>query len=461
MCSINFRNEAVSEGFLLISCAGDGDTGGAVCLFDGEKLETVDRISTAGLTVFDGRLARLLRSAISTRGGEILIYDERGISHYLRVDELSDPHYMAWDGRCLITTSTGTNELLWIALSGEIERRWRAPGEGDSWHLNDLCIVDGELYASAFGRYTHYRDYKLRLGAGDGLIFQVNSGRTVANGLCSPHSPRYFDGAWTVCDSGRRSIVQIRSGQRTREASLRSFTRGMAVTDDYVIVGESAIRNSEQAMASFAILRRSDFAFVRRVELPFREVSEIVVVPAALAGAVKAGFRTNPLRVGETDQLQMFRDAGMEPRRLWAVSEPLTPSQFKIRIEADIPNQIRCGKAVLVDCTVTNLGDAFLCSQLPHPVQLSYQWKNALDSSPLDSGDGLRTPLPCMLPPGTSMQCRMQVVAPETEGVLKLVISLVQEGVAWFHEVDARNGYEANVTAVRPDPKPAEYAVTA
>ena len=84
--------------------------------------ETVDRVSTAGITLFEDRLARLLRTPLNTGGGEILIYDSRGVSHYLRVDELSDPHYMAWDGQHLIVSSTGTNSLLWITLGGEVVR---------------------------------------------------------------------------------------------------------------------------------------------------------------------------------------------------------------------------------------------------------------------------------------------------------------------------------------------------
>src|SRR5262249_17641944 len=161
---------------------------GGLCLFDGQNLEVIDRASTAGLTVFDGCLARLLRTPLMTGGGEILIYDSRGISHYLRIDELSDAHYMAWDGTNLITTSTGSNELLWITLSGQVARRWSAPGEGDSWHLNDVCMAGHRLYACAFGKYTHYRDYKAHLSKGDGFIFDVDSGRVLASGFCAPHS---------------------------------------------------------------------------------------------------------------------------------------------------------------------------------------------------------------------------------------------------------------------------------
>src|SRR5262245_56547145 len=104
------------------------------------------------------------------------------------------------------------------------------------------------------------------------IVFDIASGRTMVKGLCAPHSPRYFDGAWTVCDSLRNSVVQVDAeGRRKREAKLRSFTRGLAVTDDYLIVGESVQRKTDDGptTGSVAVLRRSDFNFVARFEVPF------------------------------------------------------------------------------------------------------------------------------------------------------------------------------------------------
>jgi len=127
---------------VVISCAGDGDTGGGLCIFDGNRIETVDRVSTAGLCLADDRFFRLLRTPLCTGSGEMLVYDQRGVKQYLRIDELSDSHTLTWDGRHLVVASTGTNSLLWISLDGEVVRRWRAPGEDDSWHLNDLTMHD-------------------------------------------------------------------------------------------------------------------------------------------------------------------------------------------------------------------------------------------------------------------------------------------------------------------------------
>jgi hypothetical protein len=213
------------------------------------------------------------------------------------------------------------------------------------------------------------------------------------------------------------------------------------ITDDHVIVGESVQRQADEghATGSVVILRRSDFTFVTRFDVPFREVSGIVVAPRSLVQAVKTGFRTNPLRLSESDQLQMFRDVGIEPKLLWAVSERLSPDRCKVRIDAKLPTSFICGQTTLVECSVKNLSDAFLCSDSPFPVRLSYTWKSALDSTADARRNGNRTSLPCLLLPGESIHFRVDVVAPDIEGEFEFLITLVQEFVAWFDDIDAAN----------------------
>jgi Domain of unknown function (DUF4915) len=432
---------------LLISGAGDEDTGGGLCLFDGTNMQVVDRVSTSGLASCGGRLARLLRTPLSTGSGEIVVYDARGISHYLRVDELSDAHYLTWEDNRLIVASTGTNSLLWINLAGEVIRQWKAPGECDSWHLNDVYLDGDRLYACAFGKYEWYREYKNRLQNGDGFVFEVASGRSVATGLSGPHSPRFFDNCWTVCDSLRNAVVQFDSEGRERQrVELKAFTRGLCATDEYIIVGESSSRNTthHDSQGSIVFLRRRDLAFVSRLHLPFREVSDVVTTGPELAEAARIGFRTNPLRTSETDQLALFRAAGMEPERIWATSEVLKPAQCRVRVDATLPSTFVSGRTTFIEVSITNLGEGFLCSALPHPVHISYKWTASSPSTTLD--EGLRTKLPCMLPPGRSLRCKVDVLPPPIAGTFRLTVTLVQEGVRWFDSLDSRNGVSAAVT---------------
>jgi acetolactate synthase I/II/III large subunit len=429
---------------VVISCAGDGDTGGGLCVFDGKTVETIDRVSTAGLCMAEDRLLRLLRTPLCTGSGEILAYDQRGVRQYLRVDELSDSHNLVWDGSHLIVASTGKNSLLWISLDGEVVRRWRASGEDDSWHLNDLTIHEGRLIACTFGKYPTYRGYKGHEHDRHGFIFDVESGQVLAHGLCGPHSPRFFDGYWAACDSMNGCLVQLEPGDGPERCRLQleSFTRGFAVSDEFLYVGES-VQRSETCLAgtaSMAVIRRADWNVVDRIKLPFREVSDIAIVPVQIVNGLRTGFRTNLLRVAEQDQLWMFQQIGIEPVRLWATSEPLEPRQFRVTVEAAIPETFVASKLTLVDCTFTNLGDAFLCSVLPYPVYISYKWSLTPASPPMDHREGIRTALPATLPPAGTLSCKIEVLPPDVVGELLLTITLVQESVAWFDEVCPESG---------------------
>ena len=429
---------------VVISCSGDGDTGGGLCIFDGKRVETVDRVSTAGLCLAESRFFRLLRTPLCTGSGEILVYDQCGVKQYLRIDELSDSHNMTWDGSHLIVASTGMNSLLWISLDGEVARRWRAPGEDDSWHLNDLTMHEGRLIACAFGNYPVYRGYKGHEHDRHGFIFDLESGETLVQGLCGPHNPRYFDGSWSVCDSMNRCVVQMEPGGDTekRRLQLESFTRGFAVSAEYLYVGESVQRKDigMAGTASLVVVRRANWNVVERIALPFREVSDIAIVPLQMANGLRTGFRTNQLRVAEQDQLWMFRQVGIEPVRIWAVSEPLEPRQYRVKIAAAIPGSFAAAKLTLVDCTISNHGDAFLCSALPYPVYISYKWSVTPSSPPLEHFEGIRTALPATLPPGGRLSCRIEVLPPDVEGELMLTITLVQESVTWFDEVYPTSG---------------------
>jgi acetolactate synthase-1/2/3 large subunit len=439
------KSDITSPGYAVaISCAGDGDTGGGLCVFDGKNIETIDRVSTAGLCLAENRFLRLLRTPLCTGSGEILVYDQRGVRQYFRIDEVSDSHTLAWDGHHMIVASTGRNSLLWISPDGEVVRRWRAPGEDDSWHLNDLTIYEGRVIACTFGKYPAYRGYKGHEHDRHGFIFDIESGQVLAHGLCGPHSPRYFDGYWAVCDSMNSCVVQLGPGDGTerRRLQLESFTRGFAVSDRYLYVGESVQRSATgmASTASLVVFSRADWNVIDRIALPFREVSDIVIVPLQIVNGLRTGFRTNLLRVAEQDQLWMFQRIGIEPVRLWAVSEPLETRQFRVTVEAAIPETFVASKLTLVDCTITNLGDAFLCAALPYPIYISYKWSATPASPPVDHLEGIRTSLPATLPPAGTLSCRIEVLPPDVEGELLLTITLVQESVAWFDDVYPESG---------------------
>ena len=433
---------------ILISGFGDEATGGGLFVHDGTAIEQADRISCTGLFVAGDRLLRSLRTVGTEGAGEIMVYDARGVERYLRVDALSDPHDLIWDGTHMIAASSARNCILWITPAGEIAREWRAPGEDDSWHLNSLTVRNGRLLACAFGQYRHYREWATRLDAGDGLLFDVESGEPVVTGLCGPHSVRRLDGDWVICNSKRNEILQISesTGEVPRRSPVGTWPRGLAITDDFIFVGESTNRHgSEGSGASVAVLSRVTLQLLGRFPVPCLEVYDLVVAPDALVQGVRNGFRTNPLRTAEQDQLWMFQQAGVVPTRLWATGEPLRAEECRAGVAISIAATWTAGELKTLGCAVTNRGSVILVSAPPNPVRLSYRWvplSPGLDMDP-SGGRGPSFPGRCRLETRSRATCRSRRRNAAVE--YRLRVSLVQEGIAWFDDLDAENGCSATV----------------
>ena len=431
---------------LLVSGFGD-DTGGGLYAVGEDGAEQLDPLSSTGLATADGQLVRLLRASLEPGyGSELLVYDERGVVRYLRLDEVDDPHDVVWHGEHYVVVSTTQNAILWVTPAGRIARRWAAPGNGDAWHLNSLTTVNGDLLAAAFGRFDRHRAWTESETRGAGLVFDVGSGRVVLDGLSRPHHPRLINGTWLVCNSQDRELLELnRAGVPLRRLRLRGWTRGIESSGRFLFVGESAGRDgfAGPARASVALVSRRSWRIVDRIELPCREVYDLLFVPPALLEGVRRGFRTNPLRTAEQAQHELFSAVGTRPARLWVTGEPLPAESCRVRIESTVPDTLRPGSLNRLECTVSNRGSAILASVPPNPVNVSYRW---LGGPPgIAPEEGLRLPLPEPLPPGATARCRVTVKAPDTPGDYVLKITLVQEQVRWFDEVEAANSWTARI----------------
>lgn len=430
---------------LLVSGFGER-SGGGIFAVSGARVEQIDSLSSTGLAVADGQVARLVRSATEHYGSEVLLYDMQGVERYVRLDEVVDPHDVVWDGTHYVVASTTANSLFWLSPQGEVVRRWQAPGDGDAWHLNSLVLADGRLYGCAFGRFEHHRDWIGHRDDGSGIVFDVESGRDVLTGLDCPHHPRRVDGSWLVCNSAQHELLELDdAGRVQRRLELRSWTRGLAVAGDTLFVGESAARDQADTggEASVAVVSRQDWRIRDRVLLPCDEIYDVVVAPTELVDGVRRGFRTNPLRTAERDQLALFDQVGARPRRLWATGDALAPEDCRVALSATLPLELSAGTWNEVTCRIENLGPAFLVSAPPHPVHISYRWVAGAATE-----EGERTRLPQSIAPSTSADCYLGLRAPAEPGVYELQVTLVQEGVAWFDELDPQSVWGTTVVVV-------------
>jgi hypothetical protein len=440
---------------LLASCGADEGTGGGLVSYDGSRTERIDRVSSMGLALAGNRLARLLRDLDQPgAAAELLVYDERGVQRYYRLDAVSEGHDLAWDGSSFIVVSTATNTIVWVSPSGEITRTWKAPGEGDAWHLNDLLLKDGDVYVAGFRKDPQHRAWASHLEEPSGFVMSVTTGQDALQGITCPHSPRFFDGAWAVCNSAGGELLQFdQSGREVaRRLKLEGWTRGLAVGDELLFVGESGIREPFAGGAStVAIVDRASWSLMDRVSLPCDQIYDLALAPISLLEGLRRGFRTNARRNAEQDQYAMFRRVGIEPRLLWAISDPLPPEACRVRIELAVPEVLGAGTQVELPCVLENLGPEFLVSAPPYPVTIACKWipsDSELDDQVIES-DHWR--LPQTLPPRHPVEFGLKIPIPAQSGAFRLRVTLVQEQVRWFDDVDPANACERLVQIVMLD----------
>ncbi len=438
----------MNESLLAISAGNERDVfSGGLFLLDAGAMTPVDLLATAGL-YRSGREFYRVASQRQHDGAEILVYDDRGIARYVRVDGVPDPHDLTvLDDGTVLCVSPSANAIFAVEPDGAARAVWDARAPFDAWHVNCAVQHGGRLYATAFGRFDRYRGWNANCQQ-TGILFDVASGEDVIAGLTQPHTPRWIDGGWAVCDSGTGSVLRIGPSGERRQIALGGFTRGLCALGDRVYVGVSELRTTRNFLgtASIAVLDRASWAEIERIPMPGGNPYDIVAVDAATAAALRIGFGFCSRRRRNLDQLAMFEAVGVTPSRLWAIGDPLTPQGCRVRIEAAVPPAMAAGDAVGVPCRVTSHADALLVTAPPYPVYLSYKWLDAAGARAPQTA--LKTPLPATLPPQASLDVQVVVGAPVLPGRYTLLITAFQEQVQWFDDVDPGSAYRTAVDVV-------------
>jgi hypothetical protein len=133
----------------------------------------------------------------------------------------------------------------------------------------------------------------------------------------------------------------------------------------------------------------------------------------------------------------------------------LPPTGFKVVFEShSVPKEMKVGEQTNAEVRIRNASSITWPSKpnekKKFEVQFSYHWLTS--KGEMVTFDGLRTALPHDLKPGTSVALRPAIQAPPRAGSYLLELTLVQEGKAWFPEIDDDNKVAVPVTVT--DGKP-------
>lgn len=147
-----------------------------------------------------------------------------------------------------------------------------------------------------------------------------------------------------------------------------------------------------------------------------------------------------------------MRQLTAESVRLRSTDGPLPADACRVNLAAVMPPQVPTDRFVELDCTVENLGTAELVTAPPNPVHLTYRWLHGTTVVPVAAAYEPRFALPRPLPPRESLACSLRVRTPSVEGEYILCLTLVQEDVAWFDDVDAASACRQIVRVDKPEP---------
>jgi polysaccharide pyruvyl transferase WcaK-like protein len=444
---------------LVASTFGDAVSGGGLFSVEGSRAERIDRVSSVGLA-FDGRrLARSLHcSSTHALVGEIIVYDPRGVQRYLRLDDTGGPHDVAWDGEQLVVVSAWSNAVRWLSPAGEIVREIRYPGPADSWHINCVTRRDDVWYATMFGDLGAFRG-GLPQPRGKGRLVNLVTGSTVVDGLSSPHTPRWIEGLWLVCNSDTDELMAFDegSGRVVRRVGCGNWTRGFAHDEDFFYVGACQRRATQESFGNsyIVVIDRQTWEPVDRIAVPAEEIYDLVFVPRTLLAGLRRGFDVNPLRSAEFRQYRVFDELGaVQPRSLWPSGDPLAWSDFRCTIACDVPRVCTALELLEIPLTVTNRSNSFFTSAPPAPVYVSYKWLDPQTGAYLSDTHAYRSRLPRTLFPSDALDMTARVVVPDHSGPATVRITLMQEGVSWFDDQDPGSALEFAVNVVASDRPP-------
>jgi acetolactate synthase I/II/III large subunit len=267
--------------------------GGGLFSFDGNCIERIEPMDCNSLTVAEGRLL-LMRWSRPGESIGVFVYDERGVERYYRFDGLGGAHQIAWDGKHFVLVSTATNSVLWIDAHGN-KSEWRAPGEGDCWHINGIFLDGADVYLSAFGRFAVHRGWEGNQTSGRGIIFNQLTGENVVTGLNCPHHPKFLNGCWIVCNSAAHQVLEIeqQTGRIAHSVQLHGWTRGLALSDEWIFAGVSMPRHDptiRAEKASIVIISRATWKVEHQFPIESPEIGDLAIVPQALAIGVRKGL---------------------------------------------------------------------------------------------------------------------------------------------------------------------------
>lgn len=184
----------------------------------------------------------------------ILLFQKNGKGKFTLKREYEtdrvDAHDIAFGRRGIYFANTRYNCIARAVPEKRFLRNWKPPfvpdnTQRDHCHLNGLGLLEGRpAMATAFCATDKKGGWREDDRFTKGILINIPENQIVAEGLCMPHSPRWYRDRWWLCDSGHGtlSVFDEASQQCLPVCKLPGFTRGLCFVKNHALVGLSKIR---------------------------------------------------------------------------------------------------------------------------------------------------------------------------------------------------------------------------
>jgi hypothetical protein len=209
-----------------------------------------------------------------------------------------------------------------------------------------------------------------------------------------------------------------------------------AMRPDEVYGGHDHVREELLDGAAAALLHACGIYDAATLETDYDEAAYLRANPdvaeAVRVGSVRSGYHH-------------WHAQGRARGRVAAAVElahdvPIESGAMRVRIATTIPGSVPSDRRFVLEVELENLGSAAYETTGRYPVYFCYRWYDAAGTW-TEVGHSVHTALPGALMPGESTTLRAVVATPKSAGRHVLAVTLLQQNVAWFDDVDPANGF--------------------
>jgi uncharacterized protein (TIGR03032 family) len=180
---------------------------------------------------------------------------------------MADIHEIEWGNEGLWAVNTAFSCLCLMDEKYSFVPRWKPNFISellpeDRCHLNGMAMKDGEpAYVTLFD-HTDTKDGWRNGNTETGIIMDVKNQNIMAEKLPMPHSPLLVGNSLFFLLSANGKVIEMDtvSGKIKEITQLDNFLRGLAIFNDYLIIGASGLRESSKAFENLEIKNKDKLA---------------------------------------------------------------------------------------------------------------------------------------------------------------------------------------------------------